>query len=88
MEDIREMGQRIWWVFVFCNFWAITLLSGDLVYLNVIGKPIISVNSFAVAQDLFQSRALLYSDRPQFPMMTLCDNNFLTFRLSLRNRIL
>ena len=44
---------------------------GDLVYINVFGKSMISVNSAAVAHDLFDSRSTLYSDRCEFPMMTL-----------------
>ena len=44
---------------------------GDLVYINVFGKSMISVSSAAVAHDLFESRSSLYSDRCEFPMMTL-----------------
>ena len=64
---------------LYSSFLPLTFLSGDLVYLKVIGKTFISVNSVAVAQDLFQSRSLLYSDRASFPMMSLCVSESLTF---------
>ena len=49
---------------------------GDLVYIKVFGKSMISVSSAAVAHDLFESRSSLYSDRCEFPMMTLYLANF------------
>lgn len=35
----------------------------DLIYLNLIGTPVIVVNSAAAATDLFEKRSSIYSDR-------------------------
>lgn len=41
--------------------------SGDVVYLEVFGSPIVMLNNRA-AMDLLDKRGSLYSDRPHFPM--------------------
>ncbi|KAF8587788.1 cytochrome P450 [Ramaria rubella] len=46
---------------------------GDLVYIKVLGVPMIIVNSMEVAHDLFEKRSSVYSGRYQFPMLTLLD---------------
>jgi hypothetical protein len=38
--------------------------SGDLIYLNVAGQPVVVLNSPKVAADLLDRRAAIYSDRP------------------------
>jgi hypothetical protein len=40
-------------------------MPGDLIYLNVIGQPIVVLNSRKVAADLLDRRATIYSDRPR-----------------------
>lgn len=45
--------------------WTIT---GDVVYLSVLGRPIIVLNSQKAAADLLGRRASNYSDRPRFIM--------------------
>ncbi len=38
---------------------------GDLVYLRVLGRPILILNSIEAVQDLFEKRSSIYSDRPR-----------------------
>jgi len=45
--------------------------SGELIYLNAAGQPIIVLNSQRVAADLLDRRAAIYSDRPRF--IVACD---------------
>jgi hypothetical protein len=40
-------------------------MPGNLIYLNVIGQPIVVLNSRKVAADLLDRRATIYSDRPR-----------------------
>jgi hypothetical protein len=44
-------------------------LSGDLVYLNILGQSILVVNSADITYQLFDKRSSIYSDRPQMTMM-------------------
>jgi hypothetical protein len=46
-------------------------LSGDLVYLNVLGTSLLYVNSAEMAYELFDKRSAIYSDRPTIPMLEL-----------------
>ncbi|KAF5309878.1 hypothetical protein D9619_010562 [Psilocybe cf. subviscida] len=45
---------------------------GNIIYLDVLGKPIIVVNSAKIAQDLMDKRSSIYSDRPISVMAELC----------------
>ena len=42
--------------------------TGDLFFLNVLGKKILFVNSFHMANELFDKRSINYSDRCEFVM--------------------
>ncbi|KAJ6571842.1 cytochrome P450 [Mycena capillaripes] len=42
-------------------------LYNDPVFFRVFGKPVMSINSTQVANDLLESKAMLYSDRPRLP---------------------
>ncbi|KAG9218442.1 hypothetical protein CCMSSC00406_0007957 [Pleurotus cornucopiae] len=44
--------------------------NSDAIYLDVIGSPIIVLNSYKAANDLLSVRSLLYSDRPVGTMLT------------------
>ncbi|KAF5382531.1 hypothetical protein D9615_002807 [Tricholomella constricta] len=44
---------------------------GDVVYLHVLGKPMIVLNSVKAAVDLLEKRSSNYSDRPDFPIFEL-----------------
>jgi hypothetical protein len=39
--------------------------SGDLIYLNAAGQPVVVINSQKVAVELLDRRAAIYSDRPR-----------------------
>lgn len=41
---------------------------GPLVYMNIVGKPYIIINSYEVARELLEKRGGKYSDRPRFVM--------------------
>ncbi|KLO11753.1 cytochrome P450 [Schizopora paradoxa] len=42
---------------------------GDMVYLENLGRPLIFINSYEIAVDLFEKRSANYSSRPSFPMV-------------------
>ncbi|EKM55771.1 uncharacterized protein PHACADRAFT_195823 [Phanerochaete carnosa HHB-10118-sp] len=42
---------------------------GDVMSLNVLGKPLLILSSEEAAMDLLDKRSLTYSDRPSFPML-------------------
>ncbi|KZT21922.1 cytochrome P450 [Neolentinus lepideus HHB14362 ss-1] len=44
---------------------------GNIVYLNVLGRPILILNTLETATDLFEGRFGIYSDRPDFPLANL-----------------
>ncbi|KAE9388468.1 cytochrome P450 [Gymnopus androsaceus JB14] len=46
----------------------------DLLYLNMAGTSLLILNSEEVANDLFVERSTLYSNRPDFPMLFLCED--------------
>jgi len=57
-----------------CNYSIIparTILSciGGLVFLSIFGKKVLFVNSFHIANELFDKRSTNYSDRPYSPMI-------------------
>ena len=41
---------------------------GDVMYLNILGKPVVVLSSEEAASQLLDKRSLNYSDRPRFPM--------------------
>lgn len=43
---------------------SLTTCPGPLYYINILGKPVIIVNSFDVANDLMNKRSAMFSDRP------------------------
>lgn len=45
--------------------------TGDVVYVNALGKSFIILGSEEAASDLLDKRSANYSDRPQFPMQDL-----------------
>ncbi|EIW55318.1 O-methylsterigmatocystin oxidoreductase [Trametes versicolor FP-101664 SS1] len=45
---------------------------GDVVYLDILGQPMVVVNSFEAALTILESRSANTSDRPQSPMAELC----------------
>jgi hypothetical protein len=46
---------------------------GDVIYLNVLGTPLLVLNERRAAQDLLDERGARYADRPRMPMVgVLC----------------
>ena len=47
--------------------------AGDVMYLNILGQPMIVLSSEKVARDLADKRSGIYSDRPRFVLYSeLC----------------
>lgn len=46
-------------------------LPGDLIHVRVFGQHTVIVNSLKVANDLFEKRSHVYSDRPSVPMIDM-----------------
>ncbi|KAG6862109.1 hypothetical protein C0995_005921 [Termitomyces sp. Mi166 len=44
---------------------------GDVMYLEMLGRPVIVLNSVEAAEDLLDKRSANYSDRPDFPVFEL-----------------
>lgn len=42
---------------------------GDLVFMEILGRKILVVNSFQAVDDLFEKRSANYSDRNELPMI-------------------
>ncbi|KAK7038507.1 cytochrome P450 [Favolaschia claudopus] len=51
-------------------------LYGDVVYLNVLGRHIVFLNSVKATTELLEKRGTLYSDRPQFPLINLAGHQW------------
>ncbi|TRM58284.1 cytochrome P450 [Schizophyllum amplum] len=45
--------------------------NSDLIYVNMLGQPIVVVNSLQAAVDLLDKRGSIHSDRPQFAFFTM-----------------
>ncbi|KAI0753465.1 cytochrome P450 [Daedaleopsis nitida] len=52
---------------------------GDVVYLTMLGTPVIVLNSVEAVNDLFESRSGIYSDRPVLPLMSLIGHDKWSF---------
>lgn len=65
MANIREMGERLRYEHVSTQ--RLNLLKGlsdsDVIYLNVLGKSLVILNSAQAAHDLLERRSNIYSDR-------------------------
>lgn len=44
---------------------------GDVIYLRILGRPVIVLNSAQAATDLLEKRGENYSDRPDIPIFDL-----------------
>jgi len=47
----------------------IHIKTGDIITLNVLGTPMIILNSVESATDLLEKRSINFSDRPDMPMI-------------------
>ena len=61
----------------FCLRWLLVTsnhslpLAGDIVHASAFGNHVVVINSFEMAEELFERRAQLYSDRPVIPIVEL-----------------
>jgi hypothetical protein len=51
------------------NFAYGALLLGNIVYMHVLGQPMIILSSQEVIRDLMEKRSAIYSDRPRFVLL-------------------
>lgn len=47
-------------------------ITGDILHASAFGKHIVVLNNRKFAEDLFEKRAQLYSDRPDIPIVKVC----------------
>ena len=59
-------------------------IQGDIFYLNLLGRPMIVINSIEIARELLDSKGATFSDRPHSFMMNSLYVVSVTFRVSLR----
>lgn len=50
----------------------LTGYTGDVMYLNMLRRSVVVLNSVEAAIDLLEKRSANYSDRPPFPIFELC----------------
>ncbi|KAJ7450184.1 cytochrome P450 [Mycena latifolia] len=58
-------GDRAWIAFNAMS----SKFNSDVLYFNLLGTPIIVLNSVQAAEDLLNQRSVIYSDRPRFVML-------------------
>lgn len=46
-------------------------LGSDIIYLNILGRPVVILNSVQAANDLMDKRGLNYADRPRFVLFEM-----------------
>jgi hypothetical protein len=51
-----------------CNVWPIVDMTGDVIYVQALGRPIVILNSYKAAHDLLDKK-VSYADRPKFHMV-------------------
>jgi hypothetical protein len=61
---VRDLVLVTWSSYSIEAFWV-----GDVVYLSVLGQPIVILNSLKAVKDLLDQRSSIYSDRPIFTMV-------------------
>ena len=72
MGDIISLERNLWFVFAFKNRYTLPhRVLGDVVFVKIIGRPMVILNSFEAATSLLGERSAIYSDRPRFPIVDL-----------------
>lgn len=61
-SELRGCTPLSSWILI--NLW----IEGDVAYMEALGRPMVVLNSYSAAHDLFAKRSSLYSDRPRFPV--------------------
>jgi hypothetical protein len=73
-DKIYEKGEE-WrkryggWLYITSLTRHLIGVSGDVVYTEALGHPIVWLNSWEVAWDLLETRSSAFSDRVNFPML-------------------
>jgi hypothetical protein len=44
-------------------------MTGDILHVSVFGNHVVVINSLKMAEEVFERRAQLYSDRPVIPIL-------------------
>jgi hypothetical protein len=44
-------------------------MAGDIVHASAFGKHVVVINSLKLAEEVFETRAQLYNDRPVIPIV-------------------
>jgi hypothetical protein len=44
-------------------------MTGDILHISAFGNHVVVINSLKMAEELFERRAQLYSDRPAIPIV-------------------
>ncbi|KAK7056291.1 hypothetical protein VNI00_002844 [Paramarasmius palmivorus] len=72
--NLFDVGIREEWI----TYKAISdRYNSDIICLNILGSPVVVLNSLETVQELFEKRSALYADRPRFTMLNeLCGMNF------------
>jgi hypothetical protein len=55
----------------FANIRANLRAIGNIIHASAFGSHVIVLNSFEDAEELLEKRAVIYSDRPEFPVQNL-----------------
>ena len=45
---------------------------GDIIHASAFGNHVVVINSLKMAEEIFERRAQLYSDRPAIPVVEVC----------------
>ncbi|KAJ7688801.1 cytochrome P450 [Mycena olivaceomarginata] len=72
VENFRDLPTKLPWL----TYTEWGLQYGNLVHANSLGQHILIVNSVKTANDLFEKRSHIYSDRPVVPMIELMEWDF------------
>lgn len=48
------------------------IISGDILHAGAFGNHVVVINSFKIAEEIFERRAKLYNDRPVIPIVEVC----------------
>jgi hypothetical protein len=66
MEEIRGMGEGAWSVYLVRGDYPLKyFLTGDCVYIHVLGQPILILDTLSAAHEVLDLRSAIYSSRPR-----------------------
>jgi len=60
--------------------------TGDIVHASAFGMHIVVINNLKLAEDLFEKRAQIYSDRPDIPIVKVCVDQFFLVPCPVNNQ--